>query len=179
MFNPRGCGFNPWPRSVGEGSGIAVSCGVGCRSGSNLALLWHRPVATALIQPLAWGLPYAVGAALKWQKKKKEKKKKKKKRRRRRREKSLCPHVDYTCAHQHLQRFLLPTSLDSGRRCTDLSTPSVQFSHQLSFSLSMTSRTVPTNWINANPLRRDGWALGMLTLLLWIFRFHSLVYSLR
>ena len=26
---PRGCEFNPWPRSVGWGSGVAVSCGVG------------------------------------------------------------------------------------------------------------------------------------------------------
>ena len=29
------------------------------------ALLWHRPAATALIQPLAWDLPYAMGEALK------------------------------------------------------------------------------------------------------------------
>ena len=27
--------------------------------------LWHRPVATAPIRPLAWEPPYAVGAALK------------------------------------------------------------------------------------------------------------------
>ena len=26
--------------------------------------LWSRPAATALIQPLAWELPYAMGAAL-------------------------------------------------------------------------------------------------------------------
>jgi len=42
-----------------------VSCGVGCRRGSDPALLWlwHRPVATAPIQPLAWEPPYAEGAA--------------------------------------------------------------------------------------------------------------------
>jgi len=42
-----------------------VSCGVGCRRGSDPALLWlwHRPVATAPIQPLAWEPPYAAGAA--------------------------------------------------------------------------------------------------------------------
>jgi len=42
-----------------------VSCGVGCRRGSDPALLWlwHRPVATAPIQPLAWESPYAAGAA--------------------------------------------------------------------------------------------------------------------
>ena len=27
---------------------------------------WHRPVATVLIPPLAWELPYAVGIALKY-----------------------------------------------------------------------------------------------------------------
>ena len=54
-----------------------MSCGVGRRRGSNLALLWlwRRPVATALIEPLAWEPPYAMGAA---QEKKKKKKKKKK-----------------------------------------------------------------------------------------------------
>ena len=30
-----------------------------------LVWLWRRPGATALIQPLAWGLLHAVGAALK------------------------------------------------------------------------------------------------------------------
>jgi len=42
-----------------------MSCGVGCRLGSDPALLWLwcRLVATAPIQPLAWEPPYAVGAA--------------------------------------------------------------------------------------------------------------------
>ena len=42
-----------------------MSCGVDCRRGLDppLLLLWHRPVATALIQPLAWEPPYAAGAA--------------------------------------------------------------------------------------------------------------------
>ena len=46
-------------------SGVAVSCGVGCRCGSDTALLclWHRLVATTLIRPLAWEPPYAVGVA--------------------------------------------------------------------------------------------------------------------
>ena len=35
-----------------KGSGIAVSCGVGCRRRSD-------PVATALIGPLVWEPPYA------------------------------------------------------------------------------------------------------------------------
>ena len=45
--------------------------GVGCRCSSDPALLWpwHRPAAIALIQSLAWELPYAVGAALKKRKK--------------------------------------------------------------------------------------------------------------
>ena len=52
-----------------------MSHGVGCRQGSDLALLWlwQRPAATALIQPLAWELPYASDAVLKRQKKKKKK----------------------------------------------------------------------------------------------------------
>ena len=44
-----------------------MNCGVGCRCGSDPALLWlwHRPVATAPIRPIAWEPPYATGAALK------------------------------------------------------------------------------------------------------------------
>ena len=43
-----------------------MSCGVGRRRGSDPALLWlwHRPVATTPIGPLAWEPPYATGAAL-------------------------------------------------------------------------------------------------------------------
>jgi len=45
---------------------LAVSCGVGRRHSSDLALLWlwRRPGATALIRPLAWEPPYATGVAL-------------------------------------------------------------------------------------------------------------------
>ena len=42
-----------------------MSCGVGHRHGSDLGLLWHRPVAVLPIRPLAWELPYATGAAIK------------------------------------------------------------------------------------------------------------------
>ena len=51
-----------------------MSCAVAHRHGSDLALLWlwHRPVATALIQPLAREPPCAVGAAIKKTKKKKK-----------------------------------------------------------------------------------------------------------
>ena len=65
------------PHSVGEGSGVAVSCGGGRRRGSDPVLLWlwRRPAATAPIRPLVWELPYAVGAALKGQKTQKKKKK--------------------------------------------------------------------------------------------------------
>ena len=50
-----------------------MSCGIGHRCSSDLALpwLWHRPAATALIRPLAWESPYATGMALKGQKTKK------------------------------------------------------------------------------------------------------------
>ena len=58
---------------------LAVSCGVGCRRGSDLALLWLwcRLAATAPIRPLVWELPYAEGVALKRQKKKKKEKRQK------------------------------------------------------------------------------------------------------
>ena len=51
-----------------------MSCGVGCRYGSDLLWLWRRPAAVAPIGPLAWEPPYAAGAALKRQKTKKKKK---------------------------------------------------------------------------------------------------------
>ena len=61
------------------GPGVAVSCGVSCRRGSDLAWLWLwcRPIATALILPLAWEPPHAAGVALKRPKKKKKRKKEK------------------------------------------------------------------------------------------------------
>ena len=48
-----------------------------CRCGLDMALLWllNRPVATALIRPLAQEPPYAAGVALRGQKMKKKKKK--------------------------------------------------------------------------------------------------------
>ena len=44
-----------------------MSYGGGRRLGSDLVLLWlwYRLAATAPIQPLAWELPYAIGAAVK------------------------------------------------------------------------------------------------------------------
>ena len=58
-----------------------MSCGVGCRRGSDLALLWlwRRLVATAPIRPLAWETPYAAGAAQEMTKRQKKKKKERKK----------------------------------------------------------------------------------------------------
>ena len=49
-----------------------MSCGVGCRSGLDLILLWlwRRLAAIALIRPLAWEPPYASGTALKSKQKK-------------------------------------------------------------------------------------------------------------
>ena len=50
-----------------KGLGVAVSCGIGHRLGSDPVLLglWHRSAAAAPIRPLAWELPYALGVALK------------------------------------------------------------------------------------------------------------------
>ena len=44
---------------------MAVSCGVGCRCGLDLWWLCYRLAAVALIQLLAWELPYVAGMALK------------------------------------------------------------------------------------------------------------------
>ena len=54
-----------------------MSCGVGCRRCSDLALLWLwcRPVATAPIGLLAWEPPYAMGSAPEMAKSQKKKKK--------------------------------------------------------------------------------------------------------
>ena len=50
-----------------------MSCGVGCRCGSDLVFLWlwYRLAAVAPIQPLAWEPPCVMHVALKSQKKKK------------------------------------------------------------------------------------------------------------
>ena len=51
-----------------------MSCGVGCRHGSDPARLWlwWRPAAVAPIRPLAWDAPDAAGTALKRQRENKE-----------------------------------------------------------------------------------------------------------
>ena len=63
-----------------KGSGIAMSYGVGCRRGLDLALLWLwcRLAVTSLIWPLAWEPPHAMQKALKTKKIKKIKLHKKK-----------------------------------------------------------------------------------------------------
>ena len=46
---------------------LAVSCGIGRRCSSDLALLWlwHRLAAVAWLRPLAWKPPCATGVTLK------------------------------------------------------------------------------------------------------------------
>ena len=64
-----------WPCSVGRGSGVEVSCGIGHRHGSYPVLLWfwHRWAAVAAIRPVAWELTYATDSALKGKKQNKTK----------------------------------------------------------------------------------------------------------
>ena len=52
---------------MGQGSCIAMSCGVGHRCGLDPALLglWCRLAAAALIRPLAWERPHVMGVVLK------------------------------------------------------------------------------------------------------------------
>ena len=63
-----------------------MSCGVGRRCSSEPALLWRRPAAAAPVQPLAWQLPHATGAALKSKKKERERERKEGKGKKRRKE---------------------------------------------------------------------------------------------
>ena len=62
---------------MGEGSSVALSCGVDRRRSLDpkLLWLWRKPEAIAPIRPLAWEPPCAMGMALKGQKTKKKKKK--------------------------------------------------------------------------------------------------------
>ena len=66
-------------RSLPLLSGLRIrrccGCGVGCRHGSDPTLLWlwRRPAATALIRPLAWEPPYAVGVVQDMAKRQKKK----------------------------------------------------------------------------------------------------------
>ena len=63
-----------WVQSLAllSGSGIAMSCDVGHRSGSDLVRLWLWPADVAPIQPLVWELPYAMGTPMKSEGKKKK-----------------------------------------------------------------------------------------------------------
>ena len=62
---------------MGQGSGVAVGCGVGHRLSLDPVLLWlwRRLAASALIGPLAWEPPYTMGVALEEDQKKKKMKK--------------------------------------------------------------------------------------------------------
>ena len=92
---PEDTGLIPWPRSTGQGSGVAMSYGVGRRRGSDPAWPWPwpwpwpwcRPAATVPIRPLARASPCAKGTALKVPKEKRKKRRKKKKMRKRKRKK--------------------------------------------------------------------------------------------
>ena len=72
-----------WVRLLASLGGLRIQCcmsyGVGCRCGTDLALLWLwcRPAAAAPVGPLAWELTHAAGAALKSKKEKTKTKHKK------------------------------------------------------------------------------------------------------
>ena len=54
-----------------KGPSVAMSCGIGCRFGSDPTLLWLWCRLAAAVQngPLAWELPYAAGGDLEGHKK--------------------------------------------------------------------------------------------------------------
>ena len=83
-----------------------MSCGVGPRCGSDLAMLrlWCRLAAVALIRPLAWDPPYATGMALKSKKKKKEKKKRNEKEKEKEKKSCLLKEVNLREAGRHQAR---------------------------------------------------------------------------
>ena len=60
----------------GLGSHVAMSCGVGHRRSSDPVLLWLWTRLAALIQPLAWELPYVPSVALERKKQKQKQKQK-------------------------------------------------------------------------------------------------------
>ena len=49
-------GLSQWDKRPG----VAMSCGVGRRCGSDHVLLWYRAVAAALMRPLPWELTHVV-----------------------------------------------------------------------------------------------------------------------
>ena len=55
---------------MGQRPGIALSYSVARSRGWDPMLLWYRLAAVAPVQPVAWELPYDMGAALKKKKKK-------------------------------------------------------------------------------------------------------------
>ena len=57
-----------------------LSCGIGCRQGSDMVWLWlwHRLATVAPIRSLDWEPPYATNVALKSNKRKRRKRKKRK-----------------------------------------------------------------------------------------------------
>jgi len=61
---PWGCGFHPWPRSVGQESRVALSCGVGDSHSSDLHCCGYglgRPAAATPIRPPARERSHAEG----------------------------------------------------------------------------------------------------------------------
>ena len=66
--------LHPWPRSVGYGSGVAMSCGVGCRCGSDLVVAVEAGSCSSdLTLRLGTSICYRFGSKIKKKKKKKKK----------------------------------------------------------------------------------------------------------
>ena len=74
---PQECGFDPWPCSMGQGSGVAVICGVGRRHSLDPALLWlWCRLAAAADSTSSLGTSICRRCSPKKQKKKKERERK-------------------------------------------------------------------------------------------------------
>ena len=121
---PAGLPSHAAPHSVGYGSSVSVSCGVGARRDSDPALLWLwcRPVATALIWPLARKLTCALGGALKSHNNSNNTKERKKERRKEGRKEGrlsqdLSPRIMFSFASQSADSEHHPLPLLPSRGC--------------------------------------------------------------
>ena len=114
------------PHSVDWGSGIVMSCGVGCRLSLDplLLWLWCRPAVIAPIQPLARELTYAMGVVLKIKKFKKK---------------------EHNCIHENVvQSLALPTGLRIWHCCKLWCTSWMQLRPGIALALASTCSSYVT-----------------------------------
>ena len=121
-----------------------MSSGVGHRCGSDLAWLWLWLAAAALIQPLAWEPPYAMGVALK----------KKARKFKRRVNSAICDKI--VGPGEHYAKWNKPVPE------TQVLNDSTYIRH-LKYSNSGVRFVVPRKWIQPVSMRMQVWSLVLLS----------------